>query len=160
MLLYHGSNQIVDKPRLIEQNRFLDFGYGFYTTANESQAEEFAKKVVLRRNGTSIVNIYELSESATANLKVLCFSAPDETWLDFVVANRSGEYNGEKYDLIIGPVANDDVYRTVNVYLAGLTTKKETLQRLKVKKLFNQYVFTSESALTCLTFVEAKEVKI
>ncbi|MBC8545194.1 DUF3990 domain-containing protein [Clostridiales bacterium NSJ-32] len=32
MILYHGSNVIVDKPRLIRQNRTLDFGSGFYTT--------------------------------------------------------------------------------------------------------------------------------
>lgn len=159
MLLYHGSNQKVETPRLVEQNRFLDFGYGFYTTANELQAAEFAKKVVLRRGGTALVNIYELHENAEAGLKILRFSAPDEAWLDFVVANRSGAYNGEKFDLIIGPVANDDVYRTVNVYLAGLITKDETLKRLKVKELFNQYVFTSMSALSHLSFMEAKEVK-
>lgn len=27
MILYHGSNVILDKPRLIDQNRTLDFGY-------------------------------------------------------------------------------------------------------------------------------------
>ena len=36
MILYHGSNVIVDKPKLIQQNRFLDFGFGFYTTTNLS----------------------------------------------------------------------------------------------------------------------------
>ena len=34
MILYHGSNVIVSEPRLIEQNRFLDFSFGFYTTTN------------------------------------------------------------------------------------------------------------------------------
>ena len=34
MILYHGSNVIVSEPRLIEQNRFLDFGFRFYTTTN------------------------------------------------------------------------------------------------------------------------------
>ena len=27
MILYHGSNVIVSEPKLIEQNRFLDFGF-------------------------------------------------------------------------------------------------------------------------------------
>ena len=36
MILYHGSNVIVEKPILVEQNRFLDFGYGFYTTTNKA----------------------------------------------------------------------------------------------------------------------------
>lgn len=52
MKLYHGSNTIVDKPTLVVQNRFLDFGYGFYTTANREQAEKFAHKIALNRGGT------------------------------------------------------------------------------------------------------------
>lgn len=32
MILYHGSNLTVSEPKLVVQNRFLDFGYGFYTT--------------------------------------------------------------------------------------------------------------------------------
>ena len=63
MILYHGRNMIVKKPKLIEQNRFLDFGYGFYTTTNKSQAENFAKKVVLRKGGTAIINIYEMDDT-------------------------------------------------------------------------------------------------
>lgn len=31
MIVYHGSNVIVARPRLVHQNRTLDFGYGFYT---------------------------------------------------------------------------------------------------------------------------------
>ena len=49
MILYHGSNTIVEKPKLVEQNRFLDFGYGFYTTTNKDQAENFSKKCPVRR---------------------------------------------------------------------------------------------------------------
>lgn len=35
MILYHGSNVVVSEPKLILQNRFLDFGFGFYTTTNQ-----------------------------------------------------------------------------------------------------------------------------
>ena len=64
MIVYHGSNMIVDKPKLIEQNRFLDFGYGFYTTTNKQQAENFSKKVVVRRGGTPTVNGYSIIASS------------------------------------------------------------------------------------------------
>ena len=60
MTLFHGSNMAVERPRLIEQNRFLDFGFGFYTTTNRAQAENFAQKVALRRGGRAVLNIYEL----------------------------------------------------------------------------------------------------
>ena len=86
------------------------------------------------------------------------FSAPDEEWLDFVSAHRNGTYDGEKYDVIIGAVANDDVYRTLQVYSSGLLTKEQALEALKVKKLFNQYVFATEKALALLKFTDGKKV--
>ena len=49
MIVYHGSNVAVPEPRLVAQNRFLDFGYGFYTTTNRAQAISFADKVTKRR---------------------------------------------------------------------------------------------------------------
>ena len=49
MILYHGSNVIVEQPKLIRQNRYLDFGFGFYTTTNRDQAVNFAQKVTDRR---------------------------------------------------------------------------------------------------------------
>lgn len=60
MLLYHGSNLIVDTPRLINQQRGLDFGAGFYLTTAEKQAVQFSHIVVRRsRSGTATVSIYE-----------------------------------------------------------------------------------------------------
>ena len=48
--------------------------------------------------------------------KVLIFPEPNEEWLDFVFANRNGSYNGEHYDIVFGPVANDTIYRTFIAY--------------------------------------------
>lgn len=154
MILYHGSNVLVDKPKLINQNRFLDFGFGFYTTTNKEQAISFADKVVRRRrSGEPNVNIYYFDENvAFFQCKVLHFDAPDESWLDFVSDNRSGNYEGEKFDFIFGPVADDDVYTTFTLYTAGVLTKEQTLEALKVKKLYNQLVITSEKALSYLKF--------
>lgn len=63
MIVYHGSNMVVDHPRLVRQNRTLDFGYGFYTTFNKDQAVNFAEKVTARREtGIPCVSIYETAE--------------------------------------------------------------------------------------------------
>lgn len=158
MILYHGSNMIVEKPKLIEQNRYLDFGNGFYTTTNKNQADNFAKKIAIRRGGTPTINIYEFDENANSNLKIKSFNGPNEEWLDFVSKHRNGTYDGEEYDIIIGAVANDDVYRTLQVYASGLLTKEQALEALKIKKLFNQYVFASEKALATLKFLKAEEL--
>ena len=156
MILYHGSNMVVEQPKLIEQNRFLDFGYGFYTTTNKTQAIGFADKVTKRRkSGERTVSIYEIDEgTAFAECSILKFESANEAWLDFVSENRSGNYSGEAYDFIYGPVANDDVYTTFTLYTAGVLTKEQTLEALKVKKLYNQLVLTSEKALSYLKFVE------
>lgn len=155
MILYHGSNVIVSEPKLIPQNRFLDFGFGFYTTTNKTQAIGFADKVYKRRKeGSRIVNIYELDEAKTFTAcSVLNFDSANEAWLDFVSDNRAGSYNGESFDIIFGPVANDDVYTTFNLYTASVLSKEQTLEALKIKKLYNQMVFTSEKALSYLKFI-------
>ena len=155
MILYHGSNIVVAQPKLIQQNRFLDFGYGFYTTTNKEQAISFADKVFRRRKeGDRVVSIYELGEEAAFTAcSVLKFDAPNADWLDFVSENRSGIYKGARYDFVFGPVANDDVYTTFTLYTAGILTRDQTLAALKVKKLYNQLVITSEQALKYLTFV-------
>ena len=155
MILYHGSNLTVSEPKLVVQNRYLDFGYGFYTTTNKVQAIGFADKVTKRRKeGIPTVSIYEIDEDkAFAECSVLRFDAPDEAWLDFVSDNRAGNYSGEPYDFIYGPVANDDVYTTFTLYTAGVLTKEQTIEALKIKKLYNQLVLTSEKALAFLKFV-------
>ena len=155
MILYHGSNVVVSEPKLIQQNRFLDFGSGFYTTTNKKQALGFAEKVCKRRkSGSTIVSIYEIDEQrAFAECSVLQFDTADEMWLDFVSDNRSGNYEGDAFDFIFGPVANDDVYTTFTLYTAGALTKEQTLEALKIKKLYNQLVLTSEKALSYLKFI-------
>lgn len=154
MILYHGSNLTVSEPKIVVQNRFLDFGYGFYTTTNKVQAIGFADKVTKRRKeGIPTVSVYEIDETkAFAECSVLRFDAPDEAWLDFVSENRAGCYSGEQYDFVYGPVANDDVYTTFTLYTAGVLSKEQTIEALKIKKLYNQLVLTSAKALSYLKF--------
>ena len=155
MIIYHGSNVVVSEPKLIQQNRFLDFGLGFYTTTNKTQAIGFADKVTKRRKeGAKAVSIYELDEKkAFDECSVLQFESANEAWLDFVSENRVGNYKGKTYDFIFGPVTNDDVYTTFTLYTAGVLTKEQTLEALKIKKLYNQLVITSRKALSYLKFI-------
>lgn len=154
MILYHGSNVTVNQPMLIRQNRYLDFGFGFYTTTNREQAVNFAQKVTERRKiGDATLNTYLVDENVTfKECSLLRFDSPNEEWLDFFTANRQETYQGKKYDLIYGAVANDDVYRTITLYMTGVLDKKQTLEALKIRKLFNQLVFTTENSLKYLHF--------
>ena len=45
MICYHGSDTVVDSPKILEPKRPLDFGGGFYVTTSQEQAKNWAKKV-------------------------------------------------------------------------------------------------------------------
>lgn len=107
----------------MNRSPYLDFGTGFYTTTNLAQAEDFARKAFVRRGkeGAPTLNNYECDmERARRELRVLEFSEPNEEWLEFVVHNRQqGRDKALEVDIIIGPVANDDVFTTVRFTSKG-----------------------------------------
>ena len=160
MVLYHGSNDEVAVPKLISAIHTLDFGPGFYTTTNYDQASDFARKVVDRNEGRGrpVVTMFLLDEVLADTIDTLRFDGPTDEWLDFVVSNRRGTYSGPLFDLKIGPVANDNVYRTVQLYMTGVLTRDQAIEALKVRELFDQYVFSTERALALLRFANSEVV--
>ena len=50
MRLYHGSDQIVERPEIIHKDHKTDFGEGFYTTESKKQAESWANRVKIDVN--------------------------------------------------------------------------------------------------------------
>lgn len=159
MILYHGSNVEVASPQVIAPNRALDFGAGFYTTANFEQASNFALRIASKReSGIATVSRYSVDEAALSGCRSLDFPAADGRWLDFVSANRNGVGADEGCDFVHGPIANDDVYRTLLFYFEGLMTRDVALEALKVRKLYNQYVFKTARALAALSFIGSEAV--
>lgn len=158
MICYHGSDVIVDSPRIFSSQRALDFGDGFYTTTNEMQAKNWALKVSYRNNTIhKYLNKYEFDlEEATKQLIVIRFEKADEKWLDFICDNRNRKDTG-KYDIVIGPVADDKVYRVVVEYENGDVDKEVALKRLKTETLCDQILFHSEESLKYLKFKDAEE---
>ena len=157
MILYHGSStEIVEKPRIIMGDKFLDFGYGFYTTTSKEQAVRWAeikKKRIKSEN--SYLNIYEVDDNIFSNhsLSILSFDNSSPEWLEFVIGNRRGSIT-HNHDIIQGPVANDTLYRIITIYESGVLTFEETINRLKVHELFDQLSFHSEKALENLKYKE------
>lgn len=153
MICFHGSDTIVDTPKILEPKRPLDFGGGFYVTTNEEQAKRWAIKVAYRNNNKfCCVNRYEFDlEKAKKELTLLKFEIADENWLDFICANRNGKDTG-KYDIVIGPVADDKVYRVVVEYENGDIDKITALKNLKTEALCNQILFHTAKSLEYLKY--------
>ncbi len=150
MILYHGSFVMVDKPDLIHSRSNVDFGKGFYTTPIYEQAEKWCGRFK-RRGKDGIIAKYEFDEAAYEELKVLRFDVYSEEWLDFILNCRRGQDN-TYYDLVIGGVANDKVFNTVELYFDGLIDKKEAINRLRYEKPNLQIAFRTEQALSYLKF--------
>ena len=82
-----------------------------------------------------------------------------EEWFDFVDENRDTRYNGEKYDIIIGPVANDNTHTAFTLFRNHAITKQEAINRLMPMKLSDQVFFATDKSLSYLMYVGSEEVK-
>ena len=158
MILYHGSNVTVDTPHLLKIQRTLDFGRGFYTTSDFEQAKKWAQRTVkIRESGKAYVSCFELNEDKLDGLKILRFTEPNIEWLDYVSNNRKNKGMGDDWDLVIGPVANDQTFPTILLYLDGYIDAESAIRQLLPQKLKDQYTFKTERALSLLKFIEVKE---
>lgn len=159
MRLYHGSNVEVATPKLMPRVRALDFGRAFYLTSNLEQASRWARTSVLRRgDGEAVVSIYEFDEEAASALRILRFDEPGAAWLKYVTRNRTGFADDADYDIVAGPVANDNTMPVLNLYFKGAYSEEEALRRLLPQRLKDQYALKTEPALACLTFLEGRFV--
>jgi len=158
MLLYHGSNIEVVKPKILKTARTLDFGVGFYLTSHFKQANKWAQiQTKRRKEGIAKVSSFEFNlEQARLELAILTFAKPDELWLDFVAANRSNTNNSINYDIVIGPVANDNTMPVINNYMDGEITKEVAIQLLLPGKLENQYTFLTGKSLKYIHYQGVK----
>ena len=155
MILYHGSSVEVKEPQLLKIQRALDFRRGFYTTSDMEQASRWAKRTATRLGQEqSFVSIYELNDDNLLSLRILRFDKPDNDWLRLVVANRKGNVYTNEWDLICGPVANDQTMPVIDLFLEGMYDEDETIKRLLPQKLKDQYTFKTQDALKLLRFRE------
>lgn len=132
MILYHGSNVEVSTPDLLHSRRNVDFGLGFYTTPLREQAEKWCLRFQ-RRQEPAVLSVYTLDDVVFQEFHIKDFSAYNEEWLDFVLNCRSGQ-DKTNFDIVVGGVANDKVFNTVELYFDHLIDKSEALRRLKFEQ--------------------------
>ena len=159
MILYHGSNVEVQEPHLLKIQRDLDFGRGFYTTSDLDQASKWACRTALRLKQTqAYVSVYEVDEEKFCSMRILSFDKPDLQWLRFVVVNRKGLAPTDEWDIIHGPVADDQTMPVINLFLDGMYDEEEAIRRLLPQKLKDQYTFKTTAAISLLQYKEVIRV--
>lgn len=146
--LYHGSNIVISHPIVSLGRTNLDFGQGFYLTDIQEQADRWARRVAALRKSKVITNIYSFNfQKVKDRYKYLKFEEYDESWLDFIVANRQGKNKAAYYDIIEGGVANDRVIDSIEAYMAGMMPKEICLQNLSMHQPNNQICILNQEII-------------
>lgn len=68
-------------------------------------------------------------------------------WIDFVCRCREEEKDYLHYDLIQGKVADDKVFKVVDMYHSGIWDKERALKEMKVYPNYDQIAFISQRAI-------------
>jgi hypothetical protein len=160
MLLFHGSNQEITNIDLGCCKPYKDFGRGFYLTTIDEQAKLMARRTARIFTGIPVVTMFSFDEAAYANLSVKLFSEPSAEWALFVLNNRNRFFrdftaldnnHDNKYDIVTGPVANDDIALLFRTFTNGYIDLDALVNGMKYKNLSNQYSFHTEQAVAYLS---------
>lgn len=152
LVVYHGTCSDFEKIDLNKSHNRRDFGKGFYTTVLQSQSKEWAYRLSLREKKDKYY-VYEFLFEEVSALRVKRFDTLNEEWLEFIKSNRSKGGLQHDYDVVIGPVADDNTMETVQLYIANILTAKEAVERLRYSKVNNQVSFHTEKAIEYLKLV-------
>jgi len=168
MKIYHGSKQIINKPKPFGSKKDNDYGPAFYLTRDLQSAHEWA----CRNNSIGYVNEYDISFQG---LKVLDLT--DKTqfsvlnwvaillhfrYLDsgFIKAfskrllfiERKYYIDVQDFDVVIGYRADDAYFRFPLDFIRGNLTLEQLSEAFNLGELGIQYVLISEKAINKLKY--------
>lgn len=162
MRLYHGSNVVIESINLAMCRPYKDFGKGFYLTDIEEQAKQMAKRVARIYGGSPVVNTFEIQDDfrKMSDIKIKDFGIQTtEEWAKFVMSNRNRAFTDEvntlcnrdnKYDIVIGPVADDNMALLFRQYENEIIDFETLLRGMIYKKTSSQYSFHTEKGIRLL----------
>ena len=158
--LYHGSDIVIVAPELdFKKKTDSDFGKGFYCSVSYDQAERWAlEKWESSENEYAAVSFYKL-EKIPSSFKILKFDGPTLEWIRFVKRNRKDFLFDHEYDIVIGPIADNNLKRLFKLEEEGIITEEELRSKAYKSDLKDQFLFHTERAKKLLTFLSAIEVK-
>lgn len=162
MKLYHGSNVKIDSINLAMCRPYKDFGTGFYLTDMKEQAERMAVRVSKIYGGMPILNVFNIQDDfrTLTDIKIKDFGElTTEEWARFVMNNRNRSFvdikdvlcnQDNKYDIVIGPVADDNMALLFRQYENEMIDFPTLLKGMIYKKTSSQYSFHTEKSIKLL----------
>lgn len=162
VVLYHGSDIIVQKPNLYAGMPKHDFGRAFYLTSSQEQATRWSTHKIVRHAAVSqkarynyLVSKFFFDKANENKLKVKVFDTPDKNWLNYVMKNRKDiEFAmRDDYDLVIGPVMDGTKsWITLKLYSQRKISFDEAIKRIKPENLKDQWAFKTQKAINLLNY--------
>ena len=170
--LFHGSQQVIEKPQFGKGKPYNDYGLGFYCTEDADLAREWAVKKDL----DGFVNKYVIDEQ---ELNILNLCEPDFTclnWIELLLSYRMFEPGTplakeavsylhkyfhtdiSKADIIIGYRADDSYFSYAQDFIEGSISCGQLSEALKLGRLGLQYVLKSRKAFERITFADSEPV--
>ena len=135
---------------------------GVLFIAYKEQAEKWAKRKASfsKESGRAILNIYDMKDD-TKGFVFKNFVDDLDAWIDFVCQCRDGDQRYRSFDIIMGKVANDKVFRVVDMYHNGIWEKSRALKEIRVYPSYDQIAFITQAAVDgLLTFRSSQEVSL
>lgn len=157
--VFHGSDGCRENPEMGHNPEELtrDFGDGFYLSDKEQSAKEWALRKTKGKPGKITIFDFRIAEAMKDGV-VTRFDYPGPQWAEFVVRNRLRMPTVHK-DIVIGPVADNNMYDLLTDYKNGFLTYDEfcdTLApyRTRYGDIVEQYAFTTQDSLYYLDYID------
>lgn len=169
MIVYHGSDHIIEVPAYNGSKRTNDYGYGFYTTESLDLAKEWA----CSDNRDGFANAYELDLDGLTVLDLNSTEYNILNWLAILAKYRTYWQNGSiaqeakdylqehffvdpsPYDVIIGNRADDSYFTFAQDFVSGAISLPKLSEAMHLGKLGEQIVLKSERSFAQIRFIEA-----
>ena len=173
MILYHGSDKIIEKPMYGFGKNTNDYGRGFYLTKELELAKEWAFNDDKKEG---YVNKYKIDERKLNILdldkvedKVLKWIALLVNYREVKLKNPIGikgkEFlinnyliNVDKYDLVRGYRADDCYFMFARSFLNNEISIEQLGKALLLGKLGDQYVLKSKKAFKNIKFINYEKI--
>ena len=169
MILYHGSENIIEVPLYGKGSTHNDYGRGFYCTENEELAKEwacsnnhngFANKYEFNMDG---INVLRLNSEKYNLLNWLAVLTKNRTyWENSTVSEAAKKYlaenfmiDTESYDVIIGYRADDSYFSFAQDFVAGAISYRQLGEAMRLGKLGEQVVLMSEKAFGRIKYISS-----
>lgn len=164
MLVFHGTTDYFTEPITSKGGKYKDFGVGFYLTALQEQAEEFAESrrdaaLLRRKKRDAIVHAFELDyeKFKSKEFNYISFDEYNGEWVDFIIENRKNAKREKhhQYGTVYGPIADGKTGKLLDQYEREEISKETLLKKLKGHGPTQfQFYFGSQKAIReCLSYL-------